>query len=138
MDIKKLAVEMLTAKMGSDGDAGAAESAVSELVGRGKDFDIGDLVGQLTGAGGDIASKAESWLGDGANEAISASQLQDAIGGDKIDAFAAKLGISREDASGGLSELLPQLIDKSSKGGSLLDSVGGAGGLASLASKFLK
>lgn len=138
MDIKKLAVEMLMKKMGNNSDQGTAESALSGLVGRGNDFDIGSLVGQLTGAGGDISSMAKSWLGDGENKSISASQIQDAIGGDKVSDFASKLGISREEASSGLSEMLPQLIDQSSKGGNLLESIGGVGGLAGMASKFLK
>ncbi len=138
MDIKKLAMEMLMKKMGNNSDQGAAESALSGLVGPGNDFDLGGLVGQLTGAGGDVAGMAKSWLGDGDNDAISASQIQDVIGGDKVSAFASKLGISRDEASSGLSEMLPQLINKSSKGGNLLDSLGGFGGLAGMASKFLK
>lgn len=68
MDIKKLAVEMLMKKMGNNSDQGTAESALSGLVGRGNDFDIGSLVGQLTGAGGDISSMAKSWLGDGGKQ----------------------------------------------------------------------
>lgn len=138
MNIKNLAVQLLMSKMGSKGDAGTAESALSGLIGRGRDFDIGDLVGQFTGSGGELADKAKSWLGDGANESISPSQLQEVIGSDKISAFAEKLGVSRDEASGSLSDLLPQLIDKSSRGGNLLESVGSAGGLASLASKFFK
>jgi uncharacterized protein YidB (DUF937 family) len=138
MDIKSLAVEMLMKKLGGTGDTNAAESALGELVGQGKDFDLGGLVGQLTGSGGDIADKAKSWLGDGDNAPISASQIQDVLGGDKVEVFAKSIGVSRERASSGLSEMLPQLIDKSSQGGNLLDAIGGAGGLAGLASKFLK
>jgi uncharacterized protein YidB (DUF937 family) len=138
MDIKSLATQLLMSKLGTANDSGAAASALDDLVGGDKGFDLGDIVGQFTAGGGDLASKAQSWLGDGSNESISASQIQDAIGGDKIEAFASKLGIGRDEASSGLSQILPELIDKSSRGGNLLDSVGGAGGLASLASKFFK
>jgi len=138
MDIKSLATELLMNKIGGANDAGAAASALDGLAGGGQGFDLGDIVGQFTGAGGDMASKAKSWLGDGANESISPAQIQDAIGGDKIEAFASKLGIGREEASSSLSQILPELIDKGSRGGSLLDSVGGAEGLAGLASKFFK
>ena len=139
MDIKQLAVQMLMSKMGGAGDSAAAESALDEVIGRGKEFDIGDVVAQFTGAGGELADKAQSWLGDGANQALSADQVQDVIGGDKIEAFASKLGVSPEEATSGLSELLPQLVDKSSRGGELLDSLGGGTGtLARLASKFFK
>lgn len=138
MDIKNMAVQMLMSKIGSESDTGAAESALSELVGGSGGFGVDKVLAQFMGAGGDLGNKAKSWLGDGANESITTDQLQEAIGADKIDAFASKLGVTREQASGSLSELLPQLIDKSSSGGVLLDSVGGAGDLAGLASKFLK
>ena len=138
MDIKELATQLLMSKMGGAKDTGAAASALDDLVGGSNGFDLGDIVGQFTGGGGDLAAKAQSWLGDGANQSISPAQIQDAIGGDKIQAFASKLGIGSDEASSGLSQLLPELIDKSSRGGNLLDSVGGAGGLAGLASKLFK
>lgn len=137
MDLKELATQMITQKLGAANDTGAAASALESLTGGGG-FDLGDLVGQFTGSGGDLAEKAKSWLGDGANESISASQLQEALGSDKVAEFAQKLGIGADEASSGLSEILPQLIDKSSRGGELLDSVGGADGLFSLASKVFK
>lgn len=138
MDIKSLATQLLMSKINGANDSGAAASALDDLVGGSKGFDLGDLVGQFTGGSNDLAAKAKSWLGDGSNDSISAAEVQDAIGGDKIEAFASKLGIGREEASSSLSQILPDLIDKSSKGGSLLDSVGGAEGLAGLASKFFK
>ena len=138
MDIKSLATELILSKIGGANDSGAAASALDDLVGGSGGFDLGDIVGKFTGSGGDLASKARSWLGDGGNDAVSASEIQDAIGSDKIEAFAKKLGVGREEASSGLSQILPDLIDKSSKGGNLLDSVGGVSGLAGLAAKFFK
>ena len=136
MDLKNFATEFLMNKIGAAGDQATAASALNDLVDGSKGFDLGDIVGKFTGAGGDLAEKAQSWLGDGANAAISPSQVQEAIGGDKIAAFAQKLGIGQDEASNSLSEILPELINKSSRGGSLLDSVGGKSGLAGLASKF--
>ncbi len=138
MDLKSLATQLIMKKIGGNNDAAAAESAVGDLLGDADKFDLGALVEQFTGAGGDIASKAKSWLGDSANDSISPDQVREALGADKIDAFAEKLGVDREIASGGLADMLPQLIDKGSRGGSLLDSVGGIGGLGKLASKFFK
>lgn len=138
MDIKQIATQLLMKNIGGGSDPHVAESALDDLIGNGKKFDIVSMVGQFTGKGGDVAEMAKSWLGDGANESISASQLQDVIGQDKVAAFADKLGVSREDAGDSLAKFLPQLVDKSSRGGNLLDSVGGAGGLAKLASKFFK
>ena len=50
------------------------------------------------------------------------------FGSDKISEFASKLGLSEDEAAGGLSEALPQLVDKASSGGSLLESMGGISG----------
>ena len=138
MDLKKLATQIIMDKIGSANDEGAAASALDELTSASGGFDLGAIVGQFSGSGGDIAAKARSWLGDGANDSISASQVTEALGSDKVEAFARKLGIGPDEAGSSLSDILPQLIDKSSKGGALLDSVGGADGLFSLASKVFK
>jgi len=138
MDFKGMATKMLMEKVRGASDNGTSTSALGELFSGNGKFDIADILGKFTGAGGEIERKAKSWLGDGANDSISASQLKDVMGEEKIEAFAAKLGIDRDEASDGLAELIPELIDKSSRGGSLLDSVSGAGGLAGLAAKFLR
>ncbi len=138
MDIKELATQMLMQKLGGNAESNAAASALDDLVGGDKGFDLGAIVGKFTGSGGDLAQKAQSWLGDGSNESLSPAQLDEAIGSDKIEAFAAKVGVSKEQASSSLSQALPELIDKSSRGGSLLESIGGTKGLAGLASRFLK
>ena len=139
MDLKNIASNLFMQKFGgSPGNSEASAAALDELTDGSGNFDIADIVRKFTGADGAIQKKAASWLGDGANDAISAAELKDVIGTDKIAAFAAKMGMNAGEASGSLAELLPQLIDKSSRGGSLLDTVGGAGGLAGLASKFLR
>ena len=134
MDIKSLAAGMVMKKLGL-GDSGAIGNVMESLIGGGDKMDIGGLVSGLQSKGlGDVA---ESWLGDGANKAISASQLKDVIGADKISAAAAQLGADEGSLLDSLKDALPQMVDKSSKGGSLLDSVGGVGGLAGMAKKFL-
>ncbi|NNC77249.1 MAG: DUF937 domain-containing protein [Woeseiaceae bacterium] len=138
MDLKDLATKLVMSKIGGANDSGATASALENLVGDGDKFDLAGLVGKFTGSGGDLAEKAKSWLGDGDNASLSPAQVQDAIGLDKIESFAEKLGIGREEASSKLSEIVPDLIDKSSQGGSLLDSVGGVSGLKGLASKFFR
>lgn len=135
MDLKNFAVQLLVKKLGGSKSESATESALDDLIGDGHQFDLAGMVGQFTGGKADIAEKARSWLGDGQNIEISESQLENVIGADKISQFATKLGIGRDEAKSGLAEFLPQLVDKGSRGGSLLDS---AGGLAGIASKFLK
>ena len=138
MDLKSLALKALMDKLGGGVDTDAAGAALDDVVGDGNEFDLGSLVAKFTGGGGDVAEIAKSWLGDGDNAAISADQVKEAIGDDKVAAFASKLGIDKEQASSQLSELLPDLIDKSSSGGNLLASLVGGEGLKGLASKFLK
>ncbi|NND82699.1 MAG: DUF937 domain-containing protein [Gammaproteobacteria bacterium] len=138
MDIMKLATQMLQSKLGANADSQQVESALGGLLGNAQQggIDLGGLVGGLKNSGlGDIA---ESWLGDGANENISRSQIEDLLGSDKIKQAASQLGTDQNDLLKGLQDLIPQVVDKSSSGGNLLDSVGGLGGLAGLAGKFLK
>lgn len=138
MNFKDLATQIVMSKIGGANNSAAAGSALDELADGKQGFDLGDIVSKFTKSNGDLASKAKSWLGDGANESLSASQLRDAIGSDKIESFARKLGIGSEEAGDKLSEILPELIDRSSRGGSLLGSIGGAKGLGGLASKFFR
>ncbi|MBT8389752.1 MAG: DUF937 domain-containing protein [Altererythrobacter sp.] len=120
--------------MGANANPEAARAALEEIS-SGDGFDLGNIVSQFSSEGGDIAGKVSTWLGDGANEAISAEQVQSAIGSERISSFAEKLGVSQEAASSSLSEVLPTLIDKSSSGGELLAGLNSAGGLRGLMSK---
>src|SRR5271166_1651826 len=60
---------------------------------------------------GGLAAQAGSWVGTGANLSITGSQLQEVIGSGSIGQIAQQLGLSHGDASAGLAQLLPQLID---------------------------
>ena len=138
MDIIQIGAQLLQSKLGSNLQTGDIASALSGLLG-GDNFDIGSLISKIQGNSG-LASMAASWLGDGANSAMSGSQVMDIFGKDKVTEFASKLNIDEGTASNGLADMLPQLIDKASSGGSLLDSamgsMGGAGGLMGMAGKL--
>ena len=138
MDLGKMATQMLMSKLGGSADEGKASSALSGLIGGGDGINLGDIVQKLQGGGGDLASMAQSWLGDGDNMPISGSQVTELLGGNKVQEFAQKMGLDQDQASEGLASMLPNLIDKTSSGGSLLDSIGGLSGVAGFASKFLK
>ena len=62
---------------------------------------------------------------------------RDALGAEQVTKAAAELGTDENSLLGGLQAALPQLVDKASSDGSLLDSVGGFGGLSGMAKKFL-
>jgi len=141
MDMMQLAGQLLASQLGNSsggGNADLVQSVIGGLLGgSGKQgIDLGSLVGNLQNSGlGDIA---ESWLGDGDNQHISRSQIENIFGSDKIQSAASQLGADQNDILRGLQNMLPQVVDKSSSGGNLLDAVGGISGLAGLASKFLK
>ena len=62
---------------------------------------------QQKGLGGVIAG----WIGNGSNPPISADQVVQAIGADKVQAIAAKAGLSEDEVKTGISKLLPIMID---------------------------
>ena len=136
MDIMNIGKALLAQKLG--GNNAMIEAAMGSLLGGGQQgggLDIGNLVSGMQAKGlGDVAS---SWLGDGENASISPDQLKDVLGQDKIAAAAEQLGTDEGSLLDGLKDALPQMVDKSSSGGSLLDSVGGLGGVANMAKKFL-
>jgi len=130
MDIMKLATGMLAQKLG--GNNAALGGVLNKLLGSGDTADLGGLLSGLQEKGlGDVAS---SWLGDGENQEISAEQLRGVLDSEKVSQAAAELGTDENTLLESLKDAIPQMVDKSSSGGSLLDSVGGLGGLAK---KFL-
>jgi len=138
MDIMKIGAQLLASKLGGNADSNAVQSAIGGLLGGSSEggIDLGSIVSNLQEGG--LSNIAESWLGDGDNEEISTEQVEGLFGSEKIQEIASQLGTDQGDLLSGLKDALPQMVDQSSSGGSLLDSVGGIGGLAGLASKFLK
>ncbi|HIQ07263.1 MAG TPA: DUF937 domain-containing protein [Thiotrichaceae bacterium] len=133
----------LSGDNGSNLDSNLLGSALSGLLGGGNSnsteggLDIGSILSNITSSGdSNLGSIAKSWLGDGENESITAEQITSILGSDKISEFASQLGLSEEEATGGLADALPQVIDKASSGGSILDSIGGISGAIGLASKL--
>jgi uncharacterized protein YidB (DUF937 family) len=65
---------------------------------------------------GDIVS---SWVGTGANKPISASQILQALGPEKIQQIAKSIGITNNELSQQLAQMLPQIIDKLTPDGNI-------------------
>lgn len=68
---------------------------------------------------GGLAEVVNSWVSTGQNLPVSAEQLQAVLGGGQLQNIAAQLGVSPEQASGSLAELLPQVVDKLTPDGQL-------------------
>lgn len=81
---------------------------------------VGGLGNSLGGLGGLInafqrngmGDQMQSWIGTGQNMPISPDQLQQILGQGTIGQIAQQLGLSPQASASGLSELLPQLIDR--------------------------
>lgn len=92
-------------------------SHAMELVNNPETGGVEGLVQQFHANGlGDVVN---SWVGQGANRAISADQIQQVLGSDKINAIASKFGISPADASAKLAEVLPSIVNKMTPGGAV-------------------
>jgi len=68
---------------------------------------------------GGLGEVVNSWVSTGQNLPISAEQITSVLGGSSLQDMAAKLGITPEQASGQLAELLPQAVDKLTPTGQL-------------------
>jgi uncharacterized protein YidB (DUF937 family) len=84
--------------------------AVMGLLGNSQSGGISGLVQQFAGNGlGDIVN---SWVGKGQNLPISPQQISQGLGSDTIRNLAAKSGLSTDQLSSQLSDLLPGIIDR--------------------------
>ena len=134
MDIMELGSQLLKEQLGANADNADLSGAMSAL-GGGGGLDIGSVVSGMM-ANGSLAGMVSSWLGDGDNEAIDAGQLGAIFENEQLAGFAEKLGIDSDSAGQLISKFLPMLIDKSSSGGSLLDSIGGLDDVMDFAKKL--
>lgn len=123
-----LGSELGNALGGGDGQQGgilqAALSAAGGLPG---------LLSRLQSSG--LAGAVTSWIGTGANQAISGEQVQAALP-DIVGQIASKLGIDASQAAGGLASALPGLVDKLSPGGALPEGGGLTAALSGLLGSF--
>ncbi len=67
------------------------------------------IVNQLESKG--LGNTVRSWVATGPNQPVSADQLHAAIGPDAMTQLAAKLGITPQELSSKLAQVLPQSID---------------------------
>lgn len=129
MDIVQLGAQLLSEKLGLKVDPNTVTSALSDLLGDGKgSIDFARLASKMA-TSGELGGVLRSWLGDGSNAPITADTILKLLGNGQVADFAGKVGTDTASAAGGLADVLPQLMDKASSGGSLLQSAGGLGGL---------
>jgi uncharacterized protein YidB (DUF937 family) len=71
---------------------------------------LSDLLKQFQNNG--VGDKAESWVSTGQNKPIQPTELADALGEERIAWLMQQTGMSRDELLAGLSQELPQAIDK--------------------------
>jgi uncharacterized protein YidB (DUF937 family) len=59
-----------------------------------------------------LGATVKSWVGTGPNQPISPADLQKTLGPDLLQQLSAKSGLSVEDLTQRLSQVLPQAVDK--------------------------
>jgi uncharacterized protein YidB (DUF937 family) len=68
---------------------------------------------------GGLGDVANSWVGTGQNQPVTPKQLGPALGPDIIKALAQRSGLSEEELTKQLSQVLPGLVDKLTPAGRL-------------------
>ena len=71
---------------------------------------LNELLKQFQQSGhGDVA---KSWVGTGPNKGISPNDLAKTLGSDQLDTLMMQTGMSRDELIAGLSQVLPEVVDK--------------------------
>jgi uncharacterized protein YidB (DUF937 family) len=98
---------------------------------------LSGLLEQLAASG--LGPQVQSWLGSGANLPVSAGQIQQALGSEKIQQLAQQYGIDPSSIATTIAHLLPGAVDHLTPGGQVPPASGIAGALEGLlSSSFLK
>ncbi len=75
------------------------------------------LIQALTQSG--LGQQTQSWVSTGQNLPISPDQISAALGGGQLESLARQLGITQDQAAGGLADFLPQMVDQLTPNGSV-------------------
>jgi uncharacterized protein YidB (DUF937 family) len=105
------------------GSAGGGAGGLGGLAGLAEQFQRGGM--------GDVMS---SWIGKGENLPIAPDQLGDVLGGDLLGKLTQQTGMGQGDLLGQLSQLLPQMVDKSTPDGAI--PAGGLGDIGAILGKL--
>ena len=102
---------------GQSGDNSALLQTVMQLVNNPQNGGLEGLIQSFQQGG--LGEIVNSWVSTGQNLPISAEQIQSVLGSSSLSGLAAQLGVSPEQASGSLADMLPQLIDQMTPNGQM-------------------
>lgn len=131
-------VALMPIVLGMLANRGARGGSPTQMNAPGTGGGIGDLLGQLLGGGsggmGDglggflerlqrtgFGEQADSWVSRGANKPIPPDAISQIFGKDGLEAISRQAGISPDAASHGLSQLLPEVVDRMTPDGQVPD-----------------
>jgi uncharacterized protein YidB (DUF937 family) len=105
-----LASGVLFAKRDAGPSAGTGAQPTSDQGTGGLLGGLGGLIDKLQQGG--LGNAINSWIGSGQNQPVSPGQLGSALGPDLIKMLAQRSGMSEEEITRQLSQILPGLVDK--------------------------
>ena len=95
---------------GESGGSGNLLQVVLQLVNNPRTGGLEGIIRSFRQGGlGDIVN---SWVANGQNLPVSGEQIESVLGGSALQDLAAQLGVSPQQASGSLADVLPKLIDQ--------------------------
>jgi len=97
--------------------AAAAPALIAEALKQTKLSNLQGIVDQLQQGG--LGPEVQSWLGNGANNPVTAGQLRAALGNEHVQQLAAKFGIPTDQVLELLAQHLPATVDQASPNGKL-------------------
>jgi uncharacterized protein YidB (DUF937 family) len=98
---------------------GEVLGGVRRAAGMGGMGGLGGLLEQFQRMG--YGEQASSWVGPGQNQPIPADVIGQIFGQDGLAAIARQAGVSEADVSAGLSQLLPEVVDRVTPNGEVPD-----------------
>ncbi|MEO1061668.1 MAG: YidB family protein [Actinomycetota bacterium] len=120
-------VAQLLGRVTDEQRAELLEAATEVVSGQGSG--LSDLLGRLSSGG--LGAQVQSWIDNDPNVRVSGRDIRRAAGDVAVERIAARAGVSRRQAAGGLATLLPTLVDQLSPNGELLSGDGLQSALAS-------
>ena len=77
---------------------------------------IGAVVGRFQQKGYD--QQAKSWVSTGGNQAVMSSAIDEVVGNGELSRLSPQLGVSRQEVSAGMAEVIPEVVNHLTPDGS--------------------
>jgi uncharacterized protein YidB (DUF937 family) len=102
---------------GGGGGSSAMGALLPVLAGLLASGGLSKILGSLKANG--LGTQADSWVGTGANDRVTGSQVEQAIGKEQVAEIARQLGVPESQAAEAVAQALPEVVDKVSPEGKL-------------------